>query len=295
MPGSPPALPPPPSLALADGRRLAWAEYGDPNGRPVVFCHGSPGSRLPFVPRQDEIASERGVRLLAVERPGFGASTRHRARTLTGWADDVRALADHLALERFAVVGFSGGGPHALACAARLGDRLTRAIAVGCGAPWWEVPALAAQMDRRRRLLRFFAMRAPWLLRLILATLPNPRRRPEALMRAMLAGLPKPDQEILDRPEVFALAAPYNAAGVLDGFAGLCDELRVLGRPWGFALAEIAVPVLLWHGSVDAAAPLPMAEYLAATIPGAELRVVAGAGHLIAIDRWGEILASAIA
>jgi len=190
------------------------------------------------------------------------------------------------------VIGFSAGGPHALACAAVLGDRLTCAVAVGCGAPW-EIPELARFMDRQRRMLRFVALRAPWLLRLVYRSLPNPRRKPEKLMRKMLAGLPEPDQEILGRPEVFELGAAYNAAGVIHGFAGMVDEVRLLAQPWGFDLAQIGIPVTLWQGSVDSAAPMPMAEYLASAMPRAELRVIEGAGHLFIIDHLAEILESA--
>jgi pimeloyl-ACP methyl ester carboxylesterase len=282
----------PQTITLPDGRELCWAEYGDPQGEPVFYFHGGPGSRLPIWPRQDEVATSLGIRLLCPERPGFGESTRHPERTLTGWTDDVAALADAIALGSFSVVGYSAGGPHALACAAKLGDRLTRAVTVGCLAPW-DLPELARHMDLPRRMLRLLAQRAPWLLRLTYRSLPEPRRHPEKLVRKMLAGLSEPDQVVLAQPEVFKLGVDHTIAGLTQGFEGMADEVLILARPWGFDIAEIALPVIVWCGREDTAAPLDQAEHLASLIPRAELRLIDGEGHLCIVEHWAEILESA--
>jgi pimeloyl-ACP methyl ester carboxylesterase len=283
----------PEPVTLPDGRSLAWAEYGDPSGRPVLFFHGGPGSRLPLLPGQGEAAASSGVRLLCVERPGFGESTRHPSRTLLGWADDVAAFASALELGRFAVIGYSAGGPHALACAAKPGARLDRAVAVGCGVPW-NLPELTRRMDWQRRTLRFLAMRAPWLLRLTYRGLPDPGRHPEKLVRKMLAGLSKPDRELLGREELFRLGTEHTIAGVIHGFDGMADEVLLLARPWGFDLESIAAPVTLWCGTEDTAAPPCQAEHLASRIPGARLHLLEGEGHLCILERWPEILESAL-
>lgn len=285
--------PDPELVTLPDGRSLSWAEYGDRSGRPVLFFHGGPGSRLPLLPRQGETAAALGVRLLCVERPGFGESTRHPSRTLIGWADDVASFSDTLGLARFAVIGYSAGAPHALACAARLGDRLLRAVAVGCGAPW-DRPESTRNMDWQRRTLRFLATRAPWLLRLTYRGLPDPGRHPEKLVRKMLAGLSKPDRELLEREELFRLGVEHTIAGVIHGFDGMADEVLLLARPWGFDLESIAAPVTLWCGTEDTAAPLCQAEFLAARIPGARLHRLESEGHLCILERWPEILESAL-
>lgn len=258
----------------------------------MLFFHGGPGSRLPIVPNQSESAAVRGVRLLCVERPGFGESTRQPSRTLIGWADDVAAFADELELDRFAVIGYSAGGPHALVCAARLPDRLTCAVAVGCGAPW-DRPELASQMDLPRRMLRLLARRAPWLLRWTYRSLPDAQKHPEKLVRKLLAGLPPPDRDVLSRPEVFRLGVQHTAAGMLRGVDGMADEVCLLASPWGFELGAISLPVTLWCGTEDTAAPLAQAEYLAAAIPHAELRRIEGEGHLCLFDHWPEMLESA--
>lgn len=279
-------------VLLPDRRKLAWAEYGDPDGRPVLYLHGGPGSRVPVVPDQNETATAAGIRLVCVERPGFGESTRHPERTLLDWADDVAIFTAALGMGRFSVIGYSAGGPHALVCAARLADRVTRAVAVGCGVPW-DLPELAAQMDWPRRMLRLLAQRAPWLLRLTYRSLPDPRTHPEKLTRKLLAGLPPPDREVLARPEIFRLGVEHTAAGLQHGFDGMADEVCLLASPWGFDLKDLAVPVTLWCGTEDTAAPLGQAEYLAGHIPDAELRRIQGEGHLCLFDHWTEILASA--
>src|SRR3954465_12187046 len=128
-------MPPLSTIDLPDGRTLAYAEWGDPKGRPIVTCHGTPGCRLNRHPNQDLVRST-GARVIAFDRPGYGRSTRNRGRRVVDVVDDVARLADHLGLDEFAVVGGSGGGPHALAVAALLGDRVTRAACVVGVAPY---------------------------------------------------------------------------------------------------------------------------------------------------------------
>ena len=118
-------------VQLRDGRSLAWAEYGDPSGKPVLYFHGFPGSRIEPALGADDLARTE-ARLIAIDRPGFGGSTFQPGRRLLDWPNDVASFADSLALDRFACMGVSGGGPYVLACALRLGERLTRA-AIVCG------------------------------------------------------------------------------------------------------------------------------------------------------------------
>lgn len=281
-------------ITLPDGRELCWAEYGDPAGQPLMFFHGGPGSRRPVVPRQHEIALGLGVRLLCPERPGFGESTRQPSRTMLGWAEDVAVLADAARLDRFKVIGYSSGAPFALACAAALDERLSGAVAAGCGAPW-DAPELARQMDWPRRALRFLASHAPWLLRLTYRTLADPHKHPDKLMRQLFAGFPERDKAILERPDIRRIGHEHTLAAVAHGFDGMADEVLLLARPWGFELSAIAVPVLLWCATEDTAAPLSHTDYLAGQIPGARRRLVEGQGHLFIFEHWTEILQSALA
>lgn len=281
------------SLELSDGRTLTWAESGDSAGEPVLYFHGAPGDHHPIVPGQSEIARALGVRLVCPVRPGFGGSTPHPERSLVSWADDVAQLADALSLERFGVVGFSAGAPHALSCAAGLPARVQRAVAVGCGAPWTEA-GLAGGMDWQRRVLRRLALHAPWLLRLIYKRMPDPKREPDKLVRQLLAGLSEPDRAVLARPEVAELAIAHTVGALAQGFDGMADEVLVLARPWGFDLAAIRVPLTFVTGTLDSAAPISGASYLAAAIPGARLEPIEGEGHLCIIDHWGSVLEMAV-
>jgi pimeloyl-ACP methyl ester carboxylesterase len=131
-------------------------------------------------------------------------------------------------------------------------------------------------------------------LRATYRLLPDPGRHPEKLTRKLLAGLPPVDREVLGRPEVFELGTSHTAAGVINGFDGMADEVMLLAGPWGFELSSIGVPVTLWCGTEDTAAPPVQSEFLARVIPGARLITVEGEGHLCIFDHWSEILASAL-
>lgn len=279
-------------IARPDGRRVFFAEYGPRDGAPVVFFHGGPGCRQPSVPRQEEIATEVGVRLVCPERPGFGDSTRHPGRSLATVVADTEALADALGLERFAVLGYSAGGPHALACGALLGARVGRVVTLGCGASP-DDPALARQMDWPRRGLHLLARRVPWLLRALYRHLPDAKRHPDKLARRLLAGFRGPDRAVLERPEIFRWMSQFTATALAQGADGMADEVLVLMRPWGFDVAAIGAPTLLWMGSEDAASPPAVAQALAAMIRGSEVRIVDGEGHLCLFDHFATILASA--
>src|SRR3954462_13258439 len=123
------------TIALPDGRTLAYGEWGDPQGRPVVTCHGTPGCRLNRHPNQDLVRST-GARVITFDRPGYGQSTRLPGRRVVDVVPDAAALADALGLDTFAVVGGSGGGPHALAIAASLPERVTRVACIVGVAPF---------------------------------------------------------------------------------------------------------------------------------------------------------------
>src|SRR5690242_9051910 len=157
-----------------DGRRLAYAEHGDPSGQPVLMFHGSPGSRVQSHP-DVSIARELGLRVLTVDRPGYGLSDRHPGRALLDWPADVEALADALGLGRFPIIGVSGGGPHAAACAFRLPHRVTR-LALASSAGPFDVPELISWVKLADRMMFPLARRAPgllgWLLSALLRSLP---------------------------------------------------------------------------------------------------------------------------
>jgi len=277
------------SHRLRDGRLLAFSEWGEASGAPVLFLHGAYGSRLERHP-DDTILSRLGVRLVTFDRPGFGRSEFQPGRTITAIAGDVAELADALAIERFAVAGWSAGSIFALACAHGLARRVLRVASIGSVAPF-DRPGATAGWPLGARLLFGAARRAPALLALRLAWLERGGRRdPEAFLDRLWSHADASDRAVLARPEVRALLLADVAECFRQGIRGPAREEGLRARPWGFALAEVRVPVVLWHGRRDRNTPLAMAHHLAAALPCAELREVPDAGHCVAIDAWEAIL-----
>jgi pimeloyl-ACP methyl ester carboxylesterase len=272
-------------IALPDGRSLAYAEFGDPGDRPVLFFHGTPGYRLNPWTTDAEMRSL-GVRLIAVDRPGVGRSTPRPHRRLLDWPDDVQTLADVLELERVAVVGFSNGGPHAAACAYKLGPRVSGTALVApmppldepgalqqLGAPGWYYPV---------------ARRAPWVLRALYAALAAlARRNPGRAERILLSDMSEPDRRLLGRPE-FAGRFGADLAGA--GSRGIVDDERVMPLPWGFKLERVEGPVRLWLGERDELVPARLWLERPVRFPVCETTVVPGAGHFVIAERMAEIL-----
>jgi pimeloyl-ACP methyl ester carboxylesterase len=275
-------------VELRDGRSLAYAEWGDPDGAPVVLLHGSPSSRL-FHPDETVTASS-AVRLITVDRPGYGGSDFDPGRTILGWADDLAELVDALALERFAIVSHSSGGPYALACARKLPSRVVAVGLASSVAPLDELADRDDAPDEDERALVQLAREDPdaamakvaedarWLL-----------EQPELFLHA---PRPEPDRALLADRAVSAmfLAALREAVrGGLEGYA--CDEV-LERRPWGFELANVDVVVHLWHGGLDPYIPLGHAEYLARALPKCRPTFDPNAGHGLILSHWEEILSA---
>ena len=253
-------------VTLGDGRRLAYNVYGDPSGPPVLYLHGFPGSRLE-AGLTNAVATRLGLRLVAPDRPGLGRSDPLPGRTLLDWAADAEELADLLGMERFPVLGVSGGAPYALACAHRLGGRLTRtAVVAGMAPP--DTPQGTRGMRWFGRLELFLARHWPSLAGLLFrvavkAVLRHPRGMP-----VWTAGtLPKADRRVMVRPEIARLYQDSVRESVRQGFAANLEELGLLARPWGFSLNGIGGPVALWHGEADVTVPVSMGRYLEHRLP----------------------------
>jgi pimeloyl-ACP methyl ester carboxylesterase len=275
------------TVRLRDGRTLAYAEWGDPEGSVVIECHGNPGSRV--LVWDEGVPARRGVRLITVDRPGFGFSSPKPGRTIADWADDLRELADALGLERFGVLGYSVGGAYACACAERLGDRVTSMALVGSIAPL-DRPGAFAELGRplewRLARDRPALARAVFGAQALLARLP-----PIALRRLAAARLTAADRAVLARdPGIVERGAAMAAEAVRQGTDGLVEDLRVAMRPWGVDLAAISVPTTVWQGDRDGSIPVGWAELLARSIPGARLRLLPGEGHLMIATKLEVIL-----
>jgi pimeloyl-ACP methyl ester carboxylesterase len=282
------------TVTLPDGRVLAFDDVGDPGGVPLVYLHGCPDCRLARHP-DDRIAAEAGVRLIAVDRPGYGRSDGDPAGTEATQADDVVALADALGVARFAVLGWSSGGPGALALAANHPDRV---IAAGVAAG--QVPMVAdADPEVAAALDPMIAMRADVMGTMSpdeFAAMVAPLLAPldaslELAMEAVIEG--KDAAYLRDLATVEGLhewLARMSMAAVEHGLAGAERDMRAMVSPWPFALESINVPVVLWYGTEDHRFKPPLGRWLADRIPGARLEVLDGASHLLPFTHWRSLL-----
>jgi len=206
-------------LTLKDGRRLAYAEYGDPQGKPLFFFHGMPGSRLEGK-LADPAAKKLGVRVIAADRPGYGLSDFVPRRTFLDWPADVVALAGALGIERFAVAGVSGGGPYVAACALKIPERLAAAGIIAGVSPF-DVPDATVGMSQGNRFLFGLARRFPWLVRPPIALMGMLARRfPDRMMRTMIRSMPEPDQAALADPQMLAIFKKDSVEAFRSGSRG---------------------------------------------------------------------------
>jgi pimeloyl-ACP methyl ester carboxylesterase len=263
-------------VAIGD-RLLRVHSIGE--GTPIVYMHGGFGS-IYERPADDGLIARLGIRLVRIERPGFGASSRHAGRTLATWADDVRAVLDALGMARAGLLGWSGGAPHALAVAAFAPDRVAAVALVGAAMqdPGWLLPSDPAGLSRAQAEIaaRVAAMSA-------LA------RTPEALVSAILGRMPAVDQALPDEVRAM-LAASYAEALRSDG--GAVDELTALRSPWPFTASAIKCHVHVWTGALDQNAPAAGAQALVEALPRARHDILPERGHNLIFCEAERILAA---
>jgi pimeloyl-ACP methyl ester carboxylesterase len=283
-------------IKLKDGRTLGYAEYGDPNGKPVLHFHGTPSSRFEgSTPNVTEIAARNGARILVPERPGFGLSDFKPNRTFLDWPDDVLELAEALDLDRFAVMGLSGGGPYTAACAFKIPERLVAAgIVSGIGPQ--EAPGAYEGMGNTDRQMYAIARKTPWLLRpLFWYSTRGLQKDPEKTIVELLGELPEPDKAATAQPDVKEVLIKMIGGGFAQGGRGVAWDYILFTRPWGFRLEEISMPVYLWHGEVDTICPVNMGRFMAASIPDCRARFLPGEGHIsLIVNHYEELLSSIV-
>jgi len=277
-------------VSTPDGRTLTVREAGDPRGTPVLALAGTPGSTLFYEPHVRD-AERRGIRLVSYARPGYEGSTRHEGRAVADCAADVAAVCDALGIERLCIWGGSGGGPHVLAAAALLPDRVAAAASIAGVAPfgvegldWYDGmgeqnvhdfelartggAAHRANLERQREE--------------ILAT------TPERLVEIWHSLLGPADRAVATG-DLAASLLEHARAGVQGGVDGWVDDELAFVEPWGFDFEAIRVPVLLWQGEQDRFVPRGHGVWLAERIPRAEARITPEDGHLTLIERVPEI------
>lgn len=275
-------------MDLSDGRELGYAAYGPEDGHPLLFFHGTPGSRYTRVP-DVSVLHDHDARQVTLERPGYGLSTRDPDRTLLDWPEDVREVADALGFDRFAVAGASGGGPYTLACAARLSDRVTGAGVIGGLGPL-DVPGATEGMEIKNRI-GFTLARVPFLLRPFLwVRIRKIRSDPDGFVDAWAEDAAPPDRRLLGRPDVRRVVARNFVEAVRQGTAAPLADTRIHVRPWGFDLAEVPVHVDVFQGGNDTFVPEAMARHVAEEVPSATLHLYPDEGHLLHYEHWDEVL-----
>jgi pimeloyl-ACP methyl ester carboxylesterase len=267
------------------GRILRVAESGDPDGFPVVTHHGTPGCAVPYAPHDDD-AARRGIRLVAYDRPGYGGSSRHAGRTVADAASDVATIADALGFERFATWGISGGGPHALACAALCGDRLTAAASLAGVAPWG-----AEGLDWLAGMGEDNVKEFELVLAGEEALRPPIERDRTELLGTTPDDLHQAFDTLLGDADRAATTGSLAAwihdcmtHGIRDSGDGWIDDNLAFVGPWGFDPAAIDRPVLIVQGGDDRFVPKSHGEWLAAHVPGREAWIDDAHGHLTILE-----------
>jgi pimeloyl-ACP methyl ester carboxylesterase len=271
-------------------RQLGYAEYGPPSGRPLIWFHGTPGARRPISPHARDVAHERGVRLIAVERPGIGASTPHLYGSLVEWATDIETFCEALGLDRVGIAGLSGGGPYALACAHEMPERVVAIALLGGVAP-------SVGDDAASGGVSTFVRAASPLIRLALGPLgfalprvvPALERVAGRAMDLFASYMPPGDQRVFEDPAVRKMFIEDILLGSRPHMQAFLLDAILFGRPWGFSLRDVRVPVHMWYGDADVIVPLTHGEHMAKRIPHAVLRIRPGEGHLGGLGASDEI------
>jgi pimeloyl-ACP methyl ester carboxylesterase len=274
-------------VRVPDGRYVGVECWGDPRGFPVFLLHGTPGSRNGPVPRAP-LLYQLGIWLISYDRPGYGESSRQKGRTVADAAMDVQDIANELGVGDFAVVGRSGGGPHALACAARITKNRLKNVAVLVGLAPHDADGLewfdgmtesnvhdyeTASLNDEDAVIADLTRRAEEI-----------REDPETLLKTLMEEMSDPDKRIaLDAGIRRRLLETYGEA-LKHGPDGWIDDVLAFRSPWGFSLSEIKVPVRLWHGEADVFSPPQHSRWMAERIPNAKIEVQAGAAHFAAME-----------
>jgi pimeloyl-ACP methyl ester carboxylesterase len=268
-------------IYLPDGGVVAFEEYGDANGEPVIFCHGWPSSRT-MARLTDEPARELGIRIISPDRPGISGSSLQPNRTLADWPCVLERLADHVGVDKFRMLAISGGAPYAYAAAVALPQRV-RAIAVVAGAPpIAELSSAEGLLPLYRWMLALYRTRPQLLRRMFHLARPVLSVRPPVRFRPLLLKLLvlRPcDAESLRDSAAFEAIFESQRRAWRASAEGVIADAQIYAQPWGFSIEEVRVPVRLWHGKQDRAFSTRLIEEIAKRLPNCKASFVENAGH----------------
>lgn len=284
------------TITLRDGRVLAYAEYGDPAGTPIIHCHGVPSSRAEAdLIVNSATAAALGARVIVPDRPGIGDSDPQPGRRIADWPDDVRDLASQLGLSRFAVLGSSGGAPYALACGLKIPEQVFAVGILGGVAPP-DAPGVLAAFAAPMRMMYRLGRLSPRLLRgLFWLNLRAIRGGGARAGERMAAMAPEPDRTLFQRPEIQAGFMACFEEACRQGTSGPAADVSLISRAWEIDIAVIQVPVLLWHGARDRNVPVECGRYIARTVPQCTPTFYPDDAHLsVPINHQEEILSALV-
>ena len=279
------------TIAVGDDRQIGFAEFGDPQGRAVFWLHGTPGARRQIPMEARVYAEQRQIRLIGVDRPGIGSSTPYQYDTVFAFAEDLRTIADTLGIDRFEVIGLSGGGPYTLACAAAMPDRVVAAGVLGGVAPVRGADGISGGVSTLISVAAPVIQIAGAPLRLAasqLIHLIRPVAEPALYAYARIS--PEADRKLLVRPEFKAMFLDDLLNGSRKQLAAPFADVVVFARDWGFRLDEVKVPVRWWHGDRDHIVPFEHGQHVVSRLPDAQLTHLPGESHLAGLGRAEEIL-----
>ncbi|MEM8535776.1 MAG: alpha/beta hydrolase, partial [Chloroflexota bacterium] len=281
-------------ITLPDNRKLAYAEFGAANGVPVVYCHEAGSSRLEPLLIGDDIFKHYGLRVIAPDRPGMGQSDFQRGRTLSDYPHDIRCLADSLGLEQFAIMGVSGGGPHAAVCAAIIPERLN-AVAIVSGAWPMDWPEATKHLALANRLnwavAKHVPVALPLLQQLLLLSFKGSH---EKIRKRLRNSMPAPDYQAISKPDRLEALVKMTTETTHQDTKGSSWDLRLFVQDFGFRLDDIQIPVNLFHGGLDESVPLAMAQRGADMLPHAQLTIYEHEAHLSTLINCFDDVAQAL-
>lgn len=279
------------NIAVGEDRQIGFAEFGNPQGRTIFWLHGTPGARRQIPTEARVFAQHHGIRLIGLDRPGIGSSTPHQYETLFGFAEDLRTVADTFGIDKMAVIGLSGGGPYALACAAAMPDRVVAAGVLGGVAPTSGPDGIGGGVVALGPLVAPvlqvagapIGLTATAVIRFI-------RPLASSALKLYARISPEADRRLLLRPEFGAMFLDDLLNGSRKQLAAPFADVVLFSRDWGFRLDEVKQPVRWWHGDHDHIVPFAHGEHVVSRLPDAELYHLPGESHLAGLGRGEEIL-----
>ena len=289
------------TIKLKDGRNLGYAEFGNVNGKSIFYFHGHGTSRLE--PKMYDLENVKdNFRLIGVDRPGFGLSDFNQKHTLLSWPDDIAELADALSIDKFSVLGGSGGAPFALACAYKIPNRLISCgIVSGLGPIKLGIEDMAKNQRKELEMAQKNPKRLNFVFKLIVKFLDKLKQEPiEEVKKKLLKrgkNLPEADKKFFEDTDNCYLYMELMGESLRQGIAGPRHESILLASPWGFELGEISPDLKInsWHGKLDPNVPIRMARAMCKEIPNCEMKIYDNLGHLSpAINNIEEIITTLI-